>query len=67
MADFGESDLSDFKEETYIPKSSSSQKRQKQKQPGEAYLFRAALRAPRSTTISARSLLGMKHQLFVFE
>ena len=60
MSDFEGSDLTDLEDETYTQQSSSSQKKKKQKQPGEAYRVRGALRAPRSTTISASSLLGTK-------
>ena len=63
MSDFEGSDLTDLEDETWTQEPSSSPKKKKQKANDGDYHVRGALKAPRSTTISARSLLGMQQQV----
>lgn len=58
MSDFEGSDLTDLEDETWTQNTSASQKKKKQTD-SDGYRIRGALKAPRSTTISARHLLGV--------
>jgi hypothetical protein len=58
--DFEGSDLTDLEDETYNELATPSQKKKIAKAgDANAYQVRGALKAPRTTTISARSLHGM--------
>ncbi|KAI0781688.1 hypothetical protein BC629DRAFT_578024 [Irpex lacteus] len=61
MSDFEGSDLTDLEDETWTQNTSASQKKKKQTD-SDGYRIRGALKAPRSTTISARHLLEQLHE-----